>query len=55
MADNFIEKKYAEYELRKAAWLKKQKHALKRKPIAAPAPQPQKPQNHQESSTTTKP
>ena len=31
MADNYIERKYAEYEKRKVEWLKKQKHAIKRK------------------------
>ena len=36
MADNYIERKYEEYEAKKAAWLKKQKHAIKRKPAIQP-------------------
>lgn len=32
MADNFLERHREEYELRKAAWLKKKKLFLKKKP-----------------------
>lgn len=32
MADNFLEKHYEEYEIRKAAYLRKKKHLSKYKP-----------------------
>lgn len=32
MADGFLEKHYEEYEARKAAWLRKQKHLPKARP-----------------------
>ena len=32
MADNFLEKHYEEYEARKAAYLRKQRHLPKQKP-----------------------
>lgn len=31
MADNFLEKHYEEYQARKAAWIRKQKHLPKTK------------------------
>jgi len=33
MADGYLETHYAEYEKRKAAWLKKKKHLASHRPI----------------------
>lgn len=39
MADGYLETHYAEYEKRKAAWLKKKKHLSVRKPTPPANPQ----------------
>jgi hypothetical protein len=39
MADNFLEKHYEEYEARKAAYLRKQKHLPKARPRLVERPE----------------
>jgi len=39
MADNYLEKQYAEYEARKAAWEKAKKHGKRKASITSPSTQ----------------
>lgn len=57
MADNYLEKQYAEYEARKAAWEKARKLGTTKKkttPTAQQLPQPdEKPRSTTESNNPT--